>query len=167
MKFIKFLDDHIEEVLIGALLGVTTLLTFLQVVMRYVMKDPLSWSEELSRYLNTWMIYIAVSYGVKKSAHIKVDVLLGIFPKALRKYVLMLADLIVITISLFIVVTGTQNAMKILSLGQKSPAMGIEMGYIYLAPVVGFVLTAIRAFQDLLKKVKPQKFEEANAEVNN
>lgn len=167
MKVLKFLDDHIEEVIIAALLATTALLTFLQVIMRYVVENPLSWSEELSRFLNTWMIYLAVSYGVKKSAHIKIDVLMGLFPKATRKYVFMLSDIILIAFSLFIVVTGFQNSMQILSLGQKSPAMGIEMGYVYLAPVVGFGLTAIRAGQDLFRKFRLEEVDDLNLEVTN
>lgn len=155
MKILKYLDESIEEILLVFLLSSTSILTFLQVIMRYIAKSPLSWSEELSRYMFIWLIYIGVSYGVKKSAHIKVDFLMNIFPRPIRKFVLIISDIIFMGFSLFIVVTGYQVATKILSLGQKSPALGLQMGYVYFATVVGFGLTFIRLLQQFRKHITP------------
>lgn len=41
------------------------------------------------------------------------------------------------------------------------------MGYVYLAPVVGFGLTAIRAGQDLFRKFRLEEVDDLNLEVTN
>lgn len=154
MKVIRFLDKHVEEIILVFLLSATSVLTFLQVVMRYVAKSPLSWSEEASRYMFIWMIYIGVSYGVKQGRHIKVDFIMGLFPAPIKNAILIISDLIFMGFSLYIIVAGSGIASKILSLGQRSPAMGVQMGYIYLATVIGFSLTFIRLLQNFIIRLK-------------
>lgn len=150
MKVLRLLDQYVEEIILVFLLSATSVLTFMQVVMRYVAKSPLSWSEEVSRYMFIWMIYIGVSYGVKQGRHIKVDFIMALFPAPVKKAILIISDLIFMGFSLYIIVAGSSIASKILSLGQKSPAMGLQMGYIYLATVVGFSLTLIRLLQNFI-----------------
>ena len=62
-KILKFLNDYLEETICIILMSVMTIIIFIQVIMRYVMHNSLSWSEELARYCFIWLIYIgAVSY---------------------------------------------------------------------------------------------------------
>ena len=75
MKVIKFLDDKLEEYLMVFLVAVMTVLIFVQVVMRYVFSNSLAWTEELSRYLFLWSIWLGASYGVKTKTHVKLTVL--------------------------------------------------------------------------------------------
>ena len=72
-KILKWLDDNIELYICVFLMSFMTLLVFVQVVMRYVFNNSLSWSEELARYTFIWLIYIGISYGCKLRKHIKID----------------------------------------------------------------------------------------------
>lgn len=65
MKILKWLDNYLELTVSVFLMSLMTVLIFLQVIMRYVMHNSLSWSEELARYTFVWLIYIAISYGSK------------------------------------------------------------------------------------------------------
>jgi TRAP-type C4-dicarboxylate transport system permease small subunit len=53
-----------------------------------------------------------------------------------------------------VVKEGFVLSMKIFKFGQSSPAMGIPMGYIYLAPTVGFFLVFIRLVQKITGNIK-------------
>src|SRR5690625_1487203 len=57
----------------------TVVVIFIQVMMRYVFSSSLSWSEEIARYGFIWMIFIGVSYAVKKNKHLKVDAITMLF----------------------------------------------------------------------------------------
>ena len=57
MKILKWLDNYLELTVSVFLMSLMTVLIFLQVVMRYVMHNSLSWSEELARYTFVWLIY--------------------------------------------------------------------------------------------------------------
>ena len=93
-KILKWLDDNIELYICVFLMSFMTLLVFVQVVMRYVFNNSLSWSEELARYTFIWLIYIGISYGCKLRKHIKIDAALYLFPKKVRPYVVLLGDIL-------------------------------------------------------------------------
>lgn len=79
------ITDYIEETLIALFLGLMTLLTFANVLFRYVLNSNILWALELTVFMFAWMVLVGASYGVKKHFHIGVDVIINISPPALRK----------------------------------------------------------------------------------
>lgn len=69
------LMDEIEETAIAVCLGLMTLITFANVVARYVFNSNILWALELTVYLFAWLVLMGMSYGVKKHFHIGVDVI--------------------------------------------------------------------------------------------
>lgn len=159
MKVIRFIDEHIEEIILVTLLTGMSLIIGLQVFMRYVMKSSLSWSEELARYMFIWMVYIGISYGIKKGRHIKIDAAVNIFPRKIQKYIFILSDIIFLLFAIIVIYQSNNVAMLIFRLGQSSPGTGISMGYVYMAIPVGFTLVCVRLIQDIVMKCKKIKLE--------
>lgn len=153
MKIIRWFDRHIEEVLLTLFSSVMVAVIFLQVVMRQF-DSSLSWSEELARYCFIWLVYIGISYGVKKQRHIKVDVILLLLKEKGQIIVTIIANLLFVAFALFVIRYGFDIATQLLNFGQKSPANQIPMGLIYMATPVGMGLTLIRLIQNLIKYVK-------------
>ena len=149
MKILKWLDNYLELTVSVFLMSLMTVLIFLQVVMRYVMHNSLSWSEELARYTFVWLIYIAISYGSKLMKHIKIDAGLSLFPKKSRPYIVILGDVLFLLFALYIVYTGSKYTLMQIRLHKTSAALGIPMDYITFAPVTGFALVTIRQIQTL------------------
>ncbi len=85
--------DEIEETLIAALLGLMTLLTFANVVARYVFNANILWALEVTVFIFAWMVLLGASYGVKKSMHIGVDVVTQALPAAARRVLSIIAVL--------------------------------------------------------------------------
>ncbi len=83
--------NELEETLIALLLGLMTLVTFANVVARYVFNANILWALEVSVFLFAWMVLLGVSYGVKKNFHIGVDILVSSVPTAFRKFLTLLA----------------------------------------------------------------------------
>ncbi len=59
--------DAFEETLIAFFLGAMTLLTFANVISRYVFNDNILWALELTVFMFAWMVLVGASYGVKKA----------------------------------------------------------------------------------------------------
>ncbi len=111
-KILKFLNDYLEETICIILMSVMTIIIFIQVIMRYVMHNSLSWSEELARYCFIWLIYIGVAYGCKLMKHIKIDAALKLFPEKVRPYITIVGELLVLAFAAYIVVTGVELTYK-------------------------------------------------------
>lgn len=158
---LKKIHEHLEDILLVTLLSLMSLIIFVQVIMRYLMRNSLSWSEELARYLFIWSIYLAVSYAAKERKHIKIDAALYLFPKRCRPYIRIIGDIIVLCFAGFIIYTSAMLIQKIGMLGQVSAALSIPMKYVYMAPFAGFVLTFYRTAQNIwLRIAKLRKGEE-------
>lgn len=152
-KFIHWLDEYLEITLCVALMSVMTVIIFIQVVMRYIFQNSLTWSEELARYCFIWLIYLGISYGCKIMKHIKIDAALKMFPQKTKPYVVILGELCVLAFSVYIVITGWNLTVFQAALGKTSPALGLPLQYVNAAPVAGFFLAAIRTMQTIYYRV--------------
>ena len=77
--------DLIEETAIAVILGLMTMITFANVVARYIFNSNILWALELTVFLFAWLVLLGMSYCVKITAHLGVDAILNIVsPKARR-----------------------------------------------------------------------------------
>jgi C4-dicarboxylate transporter DctQ subunit len=81
----KSFTDSIEETLIAGILGVMTVLTFANVVMRYGFNQNILWALELTVFLFGWLVLLGASYAVKKGSHLGVDIVINSLPAKLRR----------------------------------------------------------------------------------
>lgn len=153
MKIIKWLDEYTEQFLLAILSSVMVIVIFIQVVLREF-GNSLSWSEELARFSFIWLVYLGISYGVKKQRHIKIDIMLQILKGKQRVILTTLANVLFLVFALFVVFGGYSIADKLLTFGQKSPALQIPMGLVYMATPVGMGLTSIRLIQSIIRNLK-------------
>lgn len=77
--------DRLEETVIAVILGVMTLVTFANVVARYVFNSNILWALELTVFLFAWLALLGACYAVKKGAHLGVDALIDILPEGPRR----------------------------------------------------------------------------------
>jgi TRAP-type C4-dicarboxylate transport system permease small subunit len=141
------LNEHLEEYLLVFLLAAMSLLIGVQVFMRYVMQNSLAWSEELARYCFIWATYIGIAYGVRQDAHIRITAGMSWVSKRNQPWVNIVAHVLFLVFALIVVKEGYFMMMKIFGFGQRSSSLGILMGYVYLAPLTGFLLVIFRLLQ--------------------
>ena len=78
--------NSIEETLIAVILGLMTVVTFANVIARYVFNANILWALETTVFLFAWLVLIGASYCVKARAHIGVDVVLNMVSPGLRRF---------------------------------------------------------------------------------
>lgn len=83
--------NHLEETLIALILGSMTLITFVNVIARYVFNSNILWALEATVFLFAWLVLIGASYCVKTRAHLGVDVIINIVSPATRKLLAILS----------------------------------------------------------------------------
>ncbi len=83
--------DNIEETFIAICLASMTLITFANVILRYVFNGNILWALEATLFLFAWMVLMGASYAVKKHIHIGVDVVINAVSPNTRKIMALLA----------------------------------------------------------------------------
>ena len=76
--------NEIEETLIAVILGLMTVITFANVVARFLDSNIL-WALEATVFLFAWLVLLGASYCVKTRAHLGVDVVLNVVSPAVRR----------------------------------------------------------------------------------
>jgi TRAP-type C4-dicarboxylate transport system permease small subunit len=77
--------DRVTAALVAAFVGAMVAIILAAVFTRYVMNDPLSWAEQVAKYLMIWAAFLGASLGIKEGAHIAVNVLVDVLPRTLQK----------------------------------------------------------------------------------
>ena len=83
--------DNIEETSIALCLGLMTLVTFANVIARYLFNSNILWALELTVFLFAWLVLMGASYAVKKHIHIGVDVVINMLGPKGRKVLALVA----------------------------------------------------------------------------
>lgn len=77
--------DKIEETLIAIILGAMTLVTFANVIARFVFNSNILWALELTVFMFAWLVLLGSSYAVKKRAHLGVDAVINMVAPETRR----------------------------------------------------------------------------------
>lgn len=77
--------NKIEETSIAIILGIMTIMTFSNVVARYVFNSNIFYALELTVFLFAWLVLFGASYAVKNTAHLGVDALINRFASPTRR----------------------------------------------------------------------------------
>ena len=159
MTLKKFLNNF-EEYLCVSGMAVMTAVTFLQVIMRYVFSNSLSWSEEFARYVFIWISWVGASYAVREGGHFRVQM----FVNALNGNARKLLELFVLTawcaFCFFLAWYGTKLVLFLVDTGQTSAAMEIPMSIPYAAVPIGVGCMCVRLVIEIGKVLKGFKTEE-------
>jgi len=143
--FVLFMDkiNFALKVIIVILLSAAFLSLILQVLSRFVFKFPITWSEELSRYLLVWITFIGASLAMRHQQLIRIEAAVNALPGPLRKAALALAGLAVIVFCA-VVFRYSLDLLQVVS-RQTSPSLHIPMSIPYMAIPVGCALIILNA----------------------
>ena len=154
VRLISRLDDNLakgEAAALIAIVGVMTVVVFLQVLYRYIFAQPLQWSEELARYLFVWLSILGATLAVQKKGHFGLDFFYKMvsnrFQRIMRIPLYLLMGIVVFVILSQGIILVQKTAL------QDSPAMGISMSWAYASLPVGGALMAIHLIALSLKEM--------------
>jgi C4-dicarboxylate transporter DctQ subunit len=100
--------NEIEETAIAVLLGLMTLITFANVIARYVFNTNILWALETTVFLFAWLVLIGASYCVKTHAHIGVDAVLNMVSPGMRRILVLLSVAACVAFSILLLI-GSWN----------------------------------------------------------
>jgi C4-dicarboxylate transporter DctQ subunit len=144
---------RLEEGLIAFLLALMTLITFGQVIARYIFDYSFVWALELVTFLFAWLIFLGMSYGVRVGSHIGVDALVkALWPRAAR-VVGAIATLCCITYAVIGFVGSWRYVSTMHGIGTLAQDLPIPVWIPQLVLPLGFGLLTLRFGQVLWRIV--------------
>ena len=147
-RFIGLAIDNIGVIIMFIII----ILVFLQVIARYVFKNPLSWSEEVARCFLIWLVMVGAAMASRDKEHLKIEGFVHLVSSKYQKLFYLFSDLIIIFVSSVILIYGYSFAM--LNWSQYLPSMSwLSIFWICLSIPISSGLILIYAIEDFLKKV--------------
>lgn len=141
--------------LVGLLLFAMCLLALFQVIVRLVLTTfgvnlSAPWSEEIGRSLMIWLIFLATAYAFRTGQMVALRVLVTKLPTRLQRW----ADAAVCLVVLGFAALLFHVGLRATEFGwiEKSPVLGFDKAYVYLAMPVAAALIAVNALSSLVER---------------
>lgn len=150
MKALKWLNLHFEEVIMIGLLAMMATVMTVQVIVRYIFQNPLTWAEEFCRYCQIWSTFVSIGYCTQRGIMLRVDVLTKVLPQMLQRVVEVIIKLVILVVYAFFFYQSFSLVGDAWTSQQVSPAMGLPMYILYSITTFGFGMGILRGIQDLI-----------------
>lgn len=142
MKVIREYLNRIMRVFNAIVLSVLTLLTVWQVVTRYLLHNPSTWSEELASYMFAWVTLFGAAYVFGKREHMNIPIVVEKMSLKTQRWLNILSELLILVFAVSVLIVG---GIKItaLTMGQASSSLPLQMGYFYAVIPISGIFVAI------------------------
>ncbi|HSB81722.1 MAG TPA: TRAP transporter small permease [Candidatus Methylomirabilis sp.] len=138
---------NFEEIVTAVLLAVMIGSIGVSVFCRYMLKLPLSWTEEVVLLCMVWMCFLGASVVAKHQEHIRIDFFIALAPRRLTKAM----ELICLVVITGVLVVLVWQGILLLEVTQDvtTIALGIPTMYMYAAIPVSALLMLIQNLRQL------------------
>jgi C4-dicarboxylate transporter, DctM subunit len=143
-NILRAVSDRVNTAATGLLIvAAFTMVTavFLQVIFRYILLMPLSWSEELARYTFMWTTFLGASVALRFNSLPNITLGLKFFPARIRPYLYLVTNGLSLLFCYQVIIQGTKLAWA--ALPDKSPGLDVTIAWAYAALPIGALFMLI------------------------
>ncbi|MDR3200156.1 MAG: TRAP transporter small permease [Spirochaetales bacterium] len=145
----------ILDTLMVILMSAMTIFIVAQVIYRYVLREPLSWSEEFSRYLFSGVTLFGAVLLYRSGGHINMSLLKDLVKiKTIQKLIDIAANILTLVFLCVVIRYGFPMSVQIFNLEVISPSMPwLNMGFVFFLLPVSAVFSLLAALEVTLGSV--------------
>jgi C4-dicarboxylate transporter DctQ subunit len=153
--------DRLEEAFMIVALTFMTVLTVVQVALRYGFGTGFTWSLEATTYTFAWLVLIGMSYGVRTEAHIAVDLVTSkLSPSAARAFAA-IALVCGLAYCVLMIYGSSQFVERLMALGTNARDISLPRWLLTGIMPIAFGLLALRLVQAARPVLWPPKTSSA------
>jgi len=149
---VERLSEFVERITILPCIilgGAMVTVVAIGVIARYVMQNPISWSEEVARFFMNWMALLGVSVALRRHSHLSLLYFVSKTPIIVQRIAKLLSDCLILVFLFFLSFSGIK--MVIAAKIQIEPTTGIPMNYPLLCvPICGILAVIQVIFQIII-----------------
>ncbi len=153
----KLVDKCLERLLMG-LMALLVVDVLWQVLSRYVLASPSSFTDELAGFLLIWVGLLGAAYVTGQEGHLAIDLLVRKVDAAWQRRLRALSLLVIALFALAVmIVGGSWLVYTRFYLGVTSASLQVNLGYVYLVLPLSGLLTAYYAIDSLYAQISAFK----------
>lgn len=166
-QLVSIIDLALQRLLI-VLMALLLIDVSWQVLTRFILENPSSFTEELARFLLIWIGLLGSAHAYKHKMHLGVDIFVKSIPSNLALQVQRLVQVITIIFALAVLGFGGIKLMTLaFYLDQTSAAMQLNMGWVYIAlPLSGGLLALFACEQLINPNANKSSMDDTNKAIN-
>lgn len=150
--------DNILKWFVIFIMAAMTINVLWQVLSRFLLQSPSSFTEELARYMLVWLGILGASYVAGQKMHLAIDLLSTKLKGKSKSYLEIFIQSCVFLFSLFVMVIGGIRLVTItLALNQISAALQIKLGYVYMVLPISGLLMMFYSFYYIIQETSKLK----------
>lgn len=134
------------------LIGVMTLSVLVQVFFRYVLNNPLSWTEEASIFMMIWMTFLVAPFAYRSGANVSIEIIRDLF-RGRAQWLLQITLTCLVLYLLFVLldrsIAHTANGVR-----STAKSIPIRMIWVYVAMPIGIGGMIVVSVELLLRSLR-------------
>jgi TRAP-type transport system small permease protein len=156
MRFLEMMERYLES-FISLLLGLMSIIVFFNVVSRYAFDKAFAWSEEISLFMFTWVIFLGALIAFKRHRHLGFDLILNFLPKGIQKIAILISHLVTGACLIILLIGGIEYYNQ--TIGWPAPGTQIPYGVINAAIPFSAFCMLLLLIKDILIILRGGKAE--------
>lgn len=157
--------DRIEEGAMAGFLAFMTLITFVQVVLRYGFNTGLIWSLEATVYAFSWLVLIGMCYGVRTGGHIAANLLVTRFSGRRRMWIGLAATALCLVYAVMLLFGSVTFLERLIKLGNNARDLPVPRWSLTIILPIGFSLLTFRLAETALQIFRGERLGPASDEA--
>lgn len=154
LKTVGKIFDKVEaflKIVCGTLLVSFVILTLVQVIMRYVFNSPLSWSEQLARYMFIWMLMLYMPVIMRHGNNLGFDLIINKLPEKAQNIFWVICESLIAAFAALYCVYSVQLCIRFSK--KTLVGLGIKANWVYSAQVVGAALLCLFSLELVINRI--------------
>jgi TRAP-type C4-dicarboxylate transport system permease small subunit len=145
----KFAFKYFEELLASIAISIVVISAFYGVISRYILNNPVAWSNEVATIAFTWTVFLGAAAAWKNNKHIHLDLVYNFFPNKIKIISDWLKNIILIAFIGFALYLSIQ--FTITAYNKPTAILRIPFSYVDVPVVIFFLSIILRSIQKIIK----------------
>jgi len=146
LRKLNYSFQQIENGLVILGIIMTMLITFTNVITRYIFHVGVGWSEELVRFIMIWITFIGMGIAIRNGSHVSIDFFVKKLGRKIKKQADRIGHLLAASFCFFLFVSSLILTFKVFRQEQITAGLQIRIGFIYLILPATTLISTIRYF---------------------
>jgi C4-dicarboxylate transporter DctQ subunit len=128
------------------------LIIFINVLLRYLFREPVYWAEEVAKYFMVWIALVGAQVALKKGLHVGLKFFVDRFPSFISNWITVVVKLLILFFLFFMLKEGLDLA--IFASNQRFATLNISLIWVYIAVPVAAFLMIVTVLNLLIKDIQ-------------